>query len=157
MPIGDIRLIALCEAKGIPVPKEVRILDYGCGSGRYVYDLLDAGYSHTTGYDVVDYLALRDAADRTRFYIEPDSHVPVPDATFDFVFSNQVLEHVLDQPTVFREIVRILKPGGVSVHVIPAKWQPIECHIKVPMGGLRPFKCTVWYLLWTPVGIRSQY
>ena len=105
----------------------------------------------------MDYLALRDPADRARFLIEPDGHIPVPNATFDFVFSDQVFEHVLDQPTAFREIVRILKPGGISVHVIPAKWQLIEPHIKVPLGGLRPFKRTSWYLIWAALGIRNQY
>jgi SAM-dependent methyltransferase len=157
MSSWDIRQIAVCEAKGIPVPKDAHILDYGCGAGRRVYELLDAGYSHATGYDVVDYLALRDPADRARFLIGPDGHVPVPDATFDFVFSDQVLEHVIDQPTAFQEMVRILKPGGISVHVIPAKWQLIEPHIKVPLGGLRPFKRTSWYLLWAALGIRNQY
>src|SRR5881628_3565342 len=84
MPTWDIRQIALCEAKDIPVPKDARILDYGCGPGHRVYELLDAGYPHTEGYDVRDYLALRDPADRVRFHIGPDGHVPVPDATFDF-------------------------------------------------------------------------
>jgi SAM-dependent methyltransferase len=157
MPAWDIRQIALCEAKGIPVPKDARILDYGCGAGRRVYELLDAGYPHAEGYDVVDYLTLRDPADRARFHLAPDGHVPVPDATFDFVFSDQVFEHVMDQPTAFREIVRILKPGGVSVHVIPAKWALIEGHIKVPLGGLQPFKRTPWYLLWAALGIRNQF
>jgi SAM-dependent methyltransferase len=104
----------------------------------------------------VDYLALRDPADRARFHIGPDGRIPVPDATFDFVFSDQVFEHVLDQPTAFREIVRILTPGGVSVHVIPAKWQLIEGHIKVPLGGLRPFKRTSWYLPWAALQVRKR-
>lgn len=156
MPTWDIRQIALCEAKGIPIPKDARILDFGCGAGRRVYELLDAGYPHAAGYDVVDYLALRDPTDRARFHIGPDGHVPVPDATFDFVFSDQVFEHVMDQPTAFREIVRILKPGGVSVHVIPAKWQLIEPHIRVPLGGLRPFKRTPWYLLWAALKFRNR-
>lgn len=156
MPAWDIRQIALCEAKGIPVPRDARILDYGCGAGRRVYELLDAGYPHAEGYDVRDILALRDQADRVRFHIEPDGHVPVADATFDCVFSDNVFEHVLDQPAAFREIVRVLKPGGVSVHVFPAKWQLIEPHIKVPLGGLRPFKSTAWYFLWAAVGIRAN-
>jgi len=157
MPSWDIRQIALCEAKGISVPKEARILDYGCGAGRRVYELLDAGYPNAEGYDIADYLVLRDPADRVRFHIAPDSHVPVPDATFDFVLSDQVFEHVLDQPAAFREIVRILKPGGVSVHVIPAKWALIEGHIKIPLGGLQPFKRTSWYLLWATLGIRNEF
>ena len=120
-------------------------------------ELLDAGYAHSSGYEVVDRLVLRNAADRDRFYIEPDGHIPVPDGTFDFVFSDQVLEHVMDQRAVITEIVRVLKPGGVSVHVFPSKWQRIEPHMKVPLGGLRPFKRFSWYFLWGALGIRNQY
>jgi SAM-dependent methyltransferase len=75
----------------------------------------------------------------------------------DFVFSDQVFEHVLDQPRAWREIYRILKPGGVSVHVIPAKWQLIEPHILVPLGGLSPFKRRAWYGIWAFLGIRNKF
>jgi SAM-dependent methyltransferase len=157
MSSRDIRQIALCEAKGIRVHKDSRILDYGCGSGRRVYELLDAGYAHASGYDVADYLELRDPADRDRFHIAPDGHIPVPDASFDFLFSDQVFEHVLNQPLAWEEIVRVLKPRGISVHVIPAKWQVIEPHIKVPFGGLRLFKRYPYYLLWAILGIRNEF
>jgi hypothetical protein len=85
MPSWDIRQIAVCEAKGIPVHKHSRILDYGCGADGRVYELLDAGYEHASGYDVLDYLKLRDPADLNRFHIAPSDHIPVPDASFDFV------------------------------------------------------------------------
>jgi len=157
MPSWDIRQIAVCKAKGIPVPKDAWILEFGCGAGGRVYELLDAGYTRAAGYDVLDYLELRDPADRDRFYITPDGHIPVSDASFDFVFSDQVFEHVLNQPLAWQEIVRVLKPGGVSVHVIPAKWQVIEPHIKVPLGGLHPFKRYPYYLLWAILGIRNEF
>jgi SAM-dependent methyltransferase len=157
VPSWDIRQIALCEAKGIPVHKEARIVDYGCGAGRRVYELLEAGYENAVGYDVLDYLELRNPADRDRFHIAPDGHIPLPDGSVDFLFSDQVFEHVLDQPLAWQEIVRVLKPGGASVHVIPAKWQVIEPHIKVPFGGLRPFKRYGYYLLWAILGIRNEF
>jgi SAM-dependent methyltransferase len=157
VPSWDIRQIALCEAKGISVHKDARILDYGCGAGGRVYELLEAGYTHTTGYDVLEYLKLRDPADRSRFHIAPDGRIPVADDSFDFVFSDQVFEHVLDQPMAWQEIVRVLKPGGVSVHVIPAKWQLIEPHIKVPFGGLRLLKKYPYYMLWATLGIRNEF
>jgi SAM-dependent methyltransferase len=157
VPFWDIRQIGLCEAKGIAVDKNARILDYGCGAGRRVYELLDAGYPNAFGYDVLDYLDLRDSSDRSRFHIAPDGYIPVPDASFDFVFSDQVFEHVLNQPFAWQEIVRVLKPGGISVHVIPAKWQIIEPHIKVPLGGLRLFKRYPYYLLWAILGIRNEF
>ena len=79
VPSWDIRQIALCEAKGIPVRKNAWILDYGCGAGRRVYELLDAGYLNASGYDVLDYLELRNPADRKRFYIAPAGRIPLPD------------------------------------------------------------------------------
>jgi SAM-dependent methyltransferase len=157
VPSWDIRQIALCKAKGIAVHKDARILDYGCGAGHRVYELLDAGYEHAAGYDVLDYLNLRDPADRSRFYIAPDGRMPFDDASFDFIFSDQVFEHVLDQSAAWHEIVRVLKPGGVSVHVIPAKWQVIEPHIKVPFGGLRLLKQYPYYMLWALLGIRNEF
>ncbi|HUU55133.1 MAG TPA: arsenite methyltransferase [Armatimonadota bacterium] len=38
--------------------------------------------------------------------------LPVDDASIDLVISNCVLNLVPDKPTAFREIVRVLKPGG---------------------------------------------
>jgi SAM-dependent methyltransferase len=157
VPSWDIRQIALCEAKGIRVRKNACILDYGCGAGRRVYELLDAGYLNASGYDVLDYLELRNPADRKHFYIAPDGRIPLPDASLDFVFSDQVFEHVMDQPSAWQEIVRVLKPGGASVHVIPTKWQFIEPHIKVPLGGFQLFKRYPYYLLWAILGIRNEY
>ena len=157
MPSWDIRQIAVCKAKGITVDRNARILDYGCGAGGRVYELVDAGYANACGYDVLDYLKLRDPADRRRFHISPDGHIPVADASFDFVFSDQVFEHVLDQHFAWREILRVLKPGGISIHVIPAKWQIVEPHIKVPLGGLQLFKRYHYYLLWAIVGIRNEF
>jgi ubiquinone/menaquinone biosynthesis C-methylase UbiE len=42
-----------------------------------------------------------------------------PDNYFDVVMSNHVLEHSIDSNTVLKEIYRITKPGGWSVHTIP--------------------------------------
>lgn len=39
-------------------------------------------------------------------------HLPVNDASVDLVISNCVLNLVPDKPKAFREIVRVLKPGG---------------------------------------------
>lgn len=50
------------------------------------------------------------------------SIIPFPDKTFDIVFSDNVLEH-LDKPIdVFREVYRVLKPGGVYLVKTPNKW-----------------------------------
>ena len=44
---------------------------------------------------------------------------PVPDASYDFVVSFQVLEHVKSTGHIIDESIRILKPGGIMYHVSP--------------------------------------
>jgi SAM-dependent methyltransferase len=45
--------------------------------------------------------------------------IPFPDASFDIVYSSNVLEHVNEPPKVVAEIVRVLKPGGYAQIVVP--------------------------------------
>ena len=50
--------------------------------------------------------------------------IPFPDATFDIVYSFAVLEHVPNPPALLTEVLRVLKPGGRSVHLMPsATWR----------------------------------
>jgi arsenite methyltransferase len=46
------------------------------------------------------------------FYLAMIDRIPLPDASVDCVISNCVLNLAPDKPAVFREIARILKPGG---------------------------------------------
>src|SRR5271156_1710334 len=46
------------------------------------------------------------------FYLSTIDRIPLPDASVDCVISNCVLNLAPDKPAVFREISRILKPGG---------------------------------------------
>jgi arsenite methyltransferase len=46
------------------------------------------------------------------FYQSTIDRIPMPDASVDCVISNCVLNLAPDKPAVFREIARILKPGG---------------------------------------------
>ncbi len=48
--------------------------------------------------------------------------IPYDDCRFDVVFSDNVLEHLEDPLQVFREVTRVLKPGGVFLFKTPNKW-----------------------------------
>jgi SAM-dependent methyltransferase len=48
------------------------------------------------------------------------SAIPFPDGTFDVVFSSNVLEHVREPAALVRETRRVLKRGGIAVHLMPS-------------------------------------
>lgn len=48
--------------------------------------------------------------------------MPFPDGSFDLVFANNVLEHLEDPLAVFREVARVLRPGGFFLAKTPNRW-----------------------------------
>jgi 2-polyprenyl-3-methyl-5-hydroxy-6-metoxy-1,4-benzoquinol methylase/uncharacterized membrane protein YbhN (UPF0104 family) len=98
----------------------LRGLDVGCGQGWYANELSARGYD----IDAVDAAEGQIAhavrvgqadGSRARFQTADAEKLPWPDATFDFVYSMNVIHHVT--PTDKRrrlldEVVRVLKPGG---------------------------------------------
>jgi len=45
--------------------------------------------------------------------------LPFPDATFDLIMAMDIIEHVDDDEVVFRELARVLRPGGTLVMSSP--------------------------------------
>jgi SAM-dependent methyltransferase len=147
-------------ALGIDLPKTARILDFGCGPCRTLRSLRALGYVNTFGYDVADTRAGRnrlglDLGDNISVGTLLNLQLPYEDNTFDLVTSDQVFEHVQDQGRVFQELLRITRPGGLGLHIIPARYEPIEGHIRVPFGGM--FQHRWWYKLWASLGIRNRF
>ncbi|MBM4127878.1 MAG: class I SAM-dependent methyltransferase, partial [Nitrospira sp.] len=154
---GTIRRTQAIGAKlGCPIADGARVLDLGCGAGRTVYAYRDAGFD-ACGFDIKDYLSLRDESDRRHFSIGFDegNRLPFADEQFDLVISEQVFEHVKDQAPLLRELHRIMRPGGLSLHVFPARYAPIEPHIFVPFGSILMHRW--YYRIWATLGIRNQY
>jgi arsenite methyltransferase len=98
-----------------------RVLDLGSGGGIDV--LLSAKRVGPTGraigLDMTDEmlaLAQRNAADAGATNVEfirgHIEEVPLPAESVDVIISNCVINLAADKPAVFREIARVLKPGG---------------------------------------------
>jgi SAM-dependent methyltransferase len=64
-------------------------------------------------------LGISDALDRVR-YVAPATieAAPFPDRSFDIIFSHASFEHFADPGRAIDEIARLLRPGGVTTHVI---------------------------------------
>jgi SAM-dependent methyltransferase len=91
------------------------ILDAGCGTGRNLGPILDAGAS-AAGFDFSEGML---AVAARRFPNVPlqrgdlhDRPWPFPDHEFDAVLCALVGEHLRDLDPVFGEMWRVLKPGG---------------------------------------------
>jgi SAM-dependent methyltransferase len=110
-----------------------RVLDYGCGLGDAIalgrQRGLDIWGADTfAGYFENWSKSLRpEAKDRIR-RIEGGS-ADYPDAHFDVVFSNQVLEHVTDPEQVIADMHRLLKPGGLFIAAFPVVDTWYEGHV----------------------------
>ncbi|HYN78193.1 MAG TPA: class I SAM-dependent methyltransferase, partial [Lamprocystis sp. (in: g-proteobacteria)] len=48
--------------------------------------------------------------------------IPYPDDCFDLIFADNVLEHLEEPGLVFREVARVLKPGGRFLVKTPNAW-----------------------------------
>lgn len=98
-------------------------LDLGCGDG-ILTDILFERMGRKPRLVGIDPDPLETAAARKydfyeRIHTVPGDAIPEADATFDYVISNSVLEHIPDLEPVIREVGRVLKPGGRFYYTVP--------------------------------------
>ncbi len=100
------------------VPKKVCVLDIGCGFGETL------GYHKARGCEVYGVEAdenIRRVADKFGFNV----HVGLFDPRlykrdfFDYVTTDQVIEHMTDPVEALRGMAQVLKPGGLAILSTP--------------------------------------
>ncbi len=99
----------------------MRLIDCGCGQGSISVGLAQVvAPGEVLGIDIEPSQVEAAAAwaaecgvSNARFQVGSAYHLPVPDASYDAVFANTVLEHLRDPRRVLQEFRRTLKPGGV--------------------------------------------
>lgn len=129
-----IRLVA----RGAIAAKEpgAAALDFGVGDGRHVEYLMSLGYS-VTGVDVAPSsleVTRRLFKNNDKFrgiLLENSPELPIADRTFSLVVAWEVL-HWLGSPELFlmgmRELLRVLRPGGVVLLTMPTEQHYLKRH-----------------------------
>lgn len=117
------RAIEIDELAGAMADVEGLGLDLGCGDGILTDILFNRIGKRPTLVGVDPDVLETDAAQSYDFYERihtcGGADIPEKDATFDFVFSNSVLEHIPDLEPVIAEVGRVLKPGGKFYFTVP--------------------------------------
>lgn len=95
----------------------IEILDLGCGAGNTI-DFFSrvAPNAHWSGLDIEDSPEVRI---RTRgdgdFFTYDGRTFPFGEASFDLIYTRQVLEHVRYPEQVLAEVARVLRPGATLI------------------------------------------
>jgi len=100
------------------LPKDARILDYGCGYGRTVGELVDAGWRGAVGVDFAPAMIERGRRARPDLDLRCVGALPLaePGGAFDLVILFAVLTTIPDgaaQRALVAELRRVLRPGGL--------------------------------------------
>lgn len=97
-----------------PAGEPTNVLDLGCGEASSV-DLFKS-IAPSANWHGVDIETSPEVSKRTREHhaikIFDGVNLPYPDNYFDFIYCNQVLEHVRHPDKLMAEVCRVLKPGG---------------------------------------------
>ena len=103
-----------------PIAADARVLEVGCGSTGHIFFF---GAKDGTGVDpLADHYARLFPAwyGRARTVATGGESLPFPDASFDLVLCDNVVDHAEGPQRIVNEIARVLAPGGLlyfTVHV----------------------------------------
>jgi ubiquinone/menaquinone biosynthesis C-methylase UbiE len=122
--------------------KNCRVLDIGTGSG-FISHFLSEHCRSVVSVDVNDE---RREKNGYEFVQVKNESLPFPDAHFDIVVSNHVIEHVSNQTLHVAEAARVLAKGGILYLATPNKWALTDPHYPLPFISWLPRKLSHTYL-----------
>jgi SAM-dependent methyltransferase len=113
------------------------VLDLGAGAGIVSQMNFKGIAKKICGVDLDPRVADNPMLDEGR--VSDAGGIPYEDGVFDVVFSDNVFEH-LDMPlAVYKEVARVLKPGGVLLFKTPNKWHYMPTIARMTPHGFHQF------------------
>jgi SAM-dependent methyltransferase len=129
------------------------VLDVGCGVGMYT-----AAFRRRTprvfGIELDHPCALEAKGRAAGVAQARGERLPFPDASFDLVFSHEVLEHTDDDGAAVKEMMRVTRPAGRIVIFVPNRLYPFETHGIMWRGTYR--FGNIPFVNWLPDTLRER-
>lgn len=110
------------------------VLELGGGNG------FQASLIHSLGANVKSIDVAKPAHEKPFFDVQiyDGFNIPFPNASFDIVFSSNVLEHVRHINIMMSEMRRVLKRDGIAIHILPTPtWRFWTTVSHYPYLGIR--------------------
>lgn len=125
-------MLALAGEENDAFLRDKIVADFGCGPRgslawahsareRLGIDVLANAYSQH--FDL--------SSHRTRYVTSTESQIPLADHSVDVLYTINAVDHVNDFPTMCREMLRILRPGGTFLASFNLEEPPTACEPQV--------------------------
>src|SRR3990170_7118735 len=126
------------------------VVDAGGGSGRVFQHRLAGRVRRAVGVDVTDEPRGSENIDDA---VKGDlGALPLRANTFDLIVMSHVAEHLTEPEAVFRELARVLRPGGLLLLLTPNRW-----HYLPLVARLVPHRLHVVFNRWRGVDARDVF
>ena len=116
------RRVAVVDAIAAEITTARRILDLGCGNGRYLYDFRKSSpHAIAIGADLTAEMlgsARARNGPRTPLVRADVTAAPFRDGALDIIFASHVFQFVSDKDATMRDLARCLAPGGAIILTI---------------------------------------
>jgi SAM-dependent methyltransferase len=113
------------------------VLDMGAGAGIVPQMDFRGRAAHVCGVDLDVRVLDNPMLDEAR--VGNAGQIPYESGRFDLVFSDNVLEHLAEPLAAFREVARVLRPGGFFLFKTPNKWHYMPAVARVTPYGFHQF------------------
>lgn len=101
------------------------LLEFGCGRTFRLTSLLRDGFDRLSATDIDD-IADDEVPDGIEFRRCDTRSLPFANSEFDVVVIRSVIEHLDDPAATFRELARVVRPGGYVLMNLPNKWDYVS-------------------------------
>jgi SAM-dependent methyltransferase len=102
------------------IPRNSRVLDFGCGDGSHASSFLLSNECSYVGVDVsatAVAMCRRKGLEATEY--SPEAPLPFGGDSFNSVLSFEVFEHLFDPQEALKDIRRVLRSGGYLIGSVP--------------------------------------